>query len=307
MLDEPDRLERDTSGLGDALEALPGSYDGPTRALPGPLRLLGFGEGAWPAAFARAWLGAAGDGGTLVLLAGGLDLASADAASAREAGPVHRIGGTSRRARAGADDEADDLDLDDPGPRHLVPVSPLSAYTYLQAVAHAARRPDDAAEADAVLAGIAAECARQVPTESNRAKRLAWALWTRLPLLVASAAHAEQAEAWQLHIARLAKSMSVPVGRDPLGVLSGGFEARHEAGDPCVGVLLGGPEPRLDLARELLETRVDEVLAVPAPGGGRYAAGLGLWYLGAWTAFYLALMYGADPRDAPVLERLRTL
>jgi hypothetical protein len=30
-----------------------------------------------------------------------------------------------------------------------------------------------------------------------------------------------------------------------------------------------------------------------------------LWYRLAWTAYYLALLYGVDPSDQEVLERLR--
>lgn len=308
MLDDGARYERDTTNLGAALEALPGSYDGPSRLLPGPLRFAGLGEGAWPAEVARSWLGEAGSGGTLIVLAGGTGASSAAAVVERAGGPAYLIGETPARGRRAAEaDDADDLDLDELAPQHLVPASPLSAYTYLQAVAQAAGRGDESARADTVLASLAAECGRAVPTDANRAKRLAWALWTRTPLLVTAARHPEQAEAWQLHLARIAKSMSVPAGRDPLAVLAGGFEARHEAGDPFVGLLIGGPDDRLDLARELLETRVDEVLAVPAPEAGGLAAVLGLWYLGAWTAYYLALMYDTDPRDTTALERLRDL
>ena len=99
--------------------------------------------------------------------------------------------------------------------------------------------------------------------------------------------------------------MSIPLERNPLTVLSSGFEARHEAGDSLVALVLGGLDESMGIAKEMLESRIDEVIAVEAQPGEPYASGLGLWYLGAWVGFYLAILYGIDPKDSSALEHLR--
>ena len=55
-----------------------------------------------------------------------------------------------------------------------------------------------------------------------------------------------------------------------------------------------------------MESRVDEIIHLPFPeheGDSDYAPTLALWYLGAWTALYLAEIGGQSPEDSPVLPR----
>lgn len=347
MLDSFERYELDTTGLARVLENLPGSYDGPLRALEAPYGVVGFGEGAWPAEFARSWIDAAlVTQGTQFVLMGGFDFGEAEAAGIiAEAGGsrLYRIGVPvrSRRARLEArsrsrpfDRDREDADgyplspdelepdpdalettstldlgadevLEEAGVEYPVLASPFSAYHYLQALCHATGRGSSAEAADQLLTMLRDLYRTDIPTDENPAKRLAWSLWTRTPLLMANRSHQPQVWAWHAHLSRLGKSMSVPLERTPLSVISGGFEARHESGDALVALALGGEDEALRLAREVLETRIDEVIAVPAPEGEAYAAGLGLWYLGAWVGYYLAMLYGIDPKDSRALERLR--
>ncbi len=347
MLDSFERYELDTTWLARALEALPGSYDGPVRALQAPYGVVGFGEGAWPAEFARSWIDAAlVTQGTQFVLMGGFDFGEAEAASiiAEASGStVYRIGlaQRSRRARLeararnrradledadgyplGADDDEPDPDaletistldlsadevLEEAGVEYPVASSPFSAYHYLQALSYATGRGSSAEAADRLLLVLRDLYRTDIPTDENPAKRLAWSLWTRTPLLMANQSHLPQVWAWHAHISRLGKSMSIPLERTPLSVLASSFEARHETGDALVTLMLGGEDEALRLAREILETRIDEVIAVPAPEAEPYAAGLGLWYLGAWVGFYLAMLYGIDPKDSTALDRLRDL
>lgn len=345
MLDSFERYELDTTWLARALEGLPGSYDGPVRVLDAPYGVVGFGEGSWPAEFARRWIDAAlVTHGTQFVLSGGFDFGEAEAAGIiAEAGgsAVYRVGlaRRSRRAKLEArrlrDDlldadgypisaELDDLDpdaleaistmdlgadevLEEAGVDYPVAASPFSAYHYLQALCYATGRGSSAEAADRLLAELCNRYRTEIPTDENPAKRLAWSLWTRTPLLMATHDHVAQVWAWHAHISRLGKSMSIPLERNPLTVISSGFEARHESGDALVALTLGGEDEALRLVREVLETRIDEVIPVPAPEAEPYAAGLGLWYLGAWVGFYLAMLYGIDPKDATALERLREL
>jgi Phosphoglucose isomerase N-terminal domain/Bacterial phospho-glucose isomerase C-terminal SIS domain len=306
MLDSFERYQIDTTWIARALEALPGSYTGPVRALPGPYGIIGFGEGAWPAEFARAWIDQSViSDGTQFVLAGGLDFGEAEVAaiiSEASGSKPFRIGQVAPVA-PGQDqdfDEGDDFGID-----QVVPASALSTYTYLQALAYATNRAASAEAADTLLRDLCGRCKTDVPTNENPAKRLAWSLWTRTPLLLGTPEHAQQVWAWHVNLARLGKSMSVPLERNPLTVLSSGFEARHEAGDSLVALLIGGQDESLGIAREMLESRVDEVIAVEPEPGEPYASGLGLWYLGAWVGFYLAILYGIDPKDSTALERVR--
>jgi Phosphoglucose isomerase N-terminal domain/Bacterial phospho-glucose isomerase C-terminal SIS domain len=302
MLDTPERYEIDSTLLARDLEALPGSYAGPQRALPGPFGMVGFGEGAWPAEFARIWIDqTVVSDGTQFVLAGGLDFGEAEVAAilAEASGSKpYRIG---QVAVVAQDQDSDD----DFGVDQIVPASPLSTYTYLQSIAYATNHASSAEAADHLLCDLCEQYKTDVYTNDNPAKRLAWSLWTRTPLLLAPPEFSQQVWAWHLSIARIGKSMSIPLERNPLTVLSSGFEARHEAGDSLVALVLGGLEESMGIAKEMLESRVDEVITVEAQPGEPYASGLGLWYLGAWVGFYLAILYGIDPKDSSALEHLR--
>jgi type IV secretory pathway TrbD component len=326
MLDTFEAYRVDSQWLGRNLEALPGSYHGPTNPLPAPYAVTGFGEGAWPADFARGLLTQSGpqrpvsqQGGTQFVLLGGLDLGEADTASlfVTSGGALpYRIGhrvwhsiklGQPLHERL--DDQGiDEAGFDDQGElEHTIAASPLSAYHYLQALAYATDNGERAEAAEMLLADLRDRCATSVASEDNPAKGLAWSLWTRTPLLLASREHAAQVWTWQRHLARIAKSLSIALEHDALTVLAGGFEARHESGDRLVALLLGGKDRTLTLAHEILQSRVDDVIVVKAESQDTYAAGLGLWYLGAWVAYYLAMMYKTDPKDSSVLEKLQAL
>jgi hypothetical protein len=302
MLDSFERYQIDSTWIAHALEALPGSYTGPVRALPAPYGIVGFGEGAWPAEFARVWIDqSVVSDGTQFVLAGGLDFGEAEVAaiiSEASGSKPYRIGQVSLNAQD--QDSEEDFGVD-----QIVPASPLSTYTYLQSIAYATNHATSAEAADHLLHELCQQYRTDVHTNDNPAKRLAWSLWTRTPLLLAMPEHAQQVWAWHLSIARIGKSMSIPLERNPLTVLSSGFDARHEAGDSLVALVLGGLDESMGLAKEMLESRVDEVIAVEAQPGEPYASGLGLWYLGAWVGFYLAILYGIDPKDSSALEHLR--
>jgi Phosphoglucose isomerase N-terminal domain/Bacterial phospho-glucose isomerase C-terminal SIS domain len=302
MLDTFERYDIDSTWIARALEALPASYTGPVRALPGPYGIVGFGEGAWPAEFARARIDqSVVSDGTQFVLAGGLDFGEAEVAaiiSEASGSKPYRIG----QVAVSAQDQDSDEDF---GVDQIVPANPLSTYTYLQAIAYATNHASSAEAADTILRDLCQQCRTDVHTNDNPAKRLAWSLWTRTPLLLAPPEFSQQVWAWHLSIARIGKSMSIPLERNPLTVLSSGFEARHEAGDSLVAIVLGGLDESMAIAKEMLESRVDEVIVVEAQPGEPYASGLGLWYLGAWVGFYLAILYGIDPKDSTALEHLR--
>jgi hypothetical protein len=313
-LDSFEPYDLDSLNLARSLEDLPHSYDGATRALPAPFGVIGFGEGALAAEFSRLLIDDAtvSGAGTQFVLAGGFDFGAVDAACviAQAAGAmVFRMGLPRASVINLSDDEltyALEEEPDEPTDDFFpVPSNSFSTYTYAQALAYLTNHADAAENADETLATLRDKCKSEIETAQNPAKQLAWSLWTRTAILLPSSGFTAQAWAWQVSLSRLGKSLSIPVAHSVLEIMASGFEARHESGDALVALLLGGEDEGLAVAREILETRVDEVIEVPAPTGEVYAANLGLWYLSCWVGLYLALLYKIDPRDSKPLEALR--
>ncbi|WP_221088066.1 SIS domain-containing protein [Deinococcus aquaedulcis] len=273
------------------LETLPGAYAGPDRPEDGPYGLVGAGEGTLAAHLAQSLVP-----GTLARSGTQFVLGSPDAgALATDYADLATVAGAQvRRVATGGTPEEIDV---------LVPGGPLATYHFAQYVAHASGHSEDARAADALLQDLAARCAPHV-TEDNPARDLAWSLWGRTPLLLAAPDAEALPHAWQQLLARTAKTLAVPLLGDSLPLVTGAFEAQHEKGDAKVALLLGDADDTLLLAREVLESRIDEIIHVPYPGGAQgYPGQLALWYFGAWVAAYLAERYGVEAADVPVLAR----
>ncbi len=282
------------------LERLPGSYAGPTRPEPGPHGLMGVGEGALAAHLAAPLVS-----GTFTRSGTQFVLSSADAGdAARDYADLAEVAGVAVR-RVSTGGSSDDVDV-------LVPGGLSTPYHAGQYLAHATGHAAEAEEAELLLANLRDRCAPHV-TEANPARDLAWTLWGRLPLLLAAPEADALPHAWQSLLARVGKTLSVPVLGDPLALATGAFEAQHEKGDAKVALILGDSDPTLDIVREVLETRIDEVVHVPYPEGvhpdrpGGYAAQLALWYFGAWVAAYLAERYAVEASDPPMLARAQAV
>ncbi|MFN3266535.1 MAG: SIS domain-containing protein, partial [Deinococcales bacterium] len=321
-LDAFEQYELDSQNLVRQLETLPGSYDGAFRPLAAPFAVIGFGEGALPAELVRTFMdeNTAQSGGTQLILDGGFDFGAVEAteviAEASNA-KVFRMGQARRRAISVSEEEISyslketdvllrqETDaLSEQEAREdffFIPSGTFSTYTYAQAVAYLTNHADQAEAADEALATLRERCKSEIPTTENPAKQLAWSLWTRTPVLLPASGFAVQNWVWQLALSRLGKSLSIPLVGNALEIVASGFEARHESGDALVALLLGGEDEALSLAREILETRVDEVIEVPAPQGEAYVANMGLWYLACWVGVYLALLYNQNPKDSKEL------
>lgn len=276
--------------FSDILRALPGSFEGAPH-YDGPYGVLGLGEGALPAELLQNLIERrlTSSGTQFVLASGDWEGAADDYANIAEASGarVVRVGGGELGKLSG-----------------LVARGALSTYHYAQWVAHACGQAVQAQRADRLMADLAARCAPEVQ-EGNPARDLAWSLWTRTPLLLAPQGEGFLVWAWQVVLARVGKSLSVGLEHDPLYVLTGAFEARHESGDERVALLLGEEDQELTLAREVLESRVDEVILVPYPEGENgYAGGLALWYFALWVAHYLAERYGQRSEDSLPLREV---
>jgi hypothetical protein len=284
-LDREETYLVDRQGLALELRDLVGTGPVPQGTYPGPHGVLAYGEGRFAAELLDfpEWV----EEGTLFLLEGGYDLGEAAAMG------LLAESGRARVVRVGFRQGVD----------VHVPPSPLSPYRYLRFLLLATGQEEALKEVDAKLLEERRRLGPEVPLEENPAKFLAYTLLERLPLFYSPFFRPLEAAAQSL-TARIGKSLSLTPPFSALEFFLTGLEARHEQGDPLAAVLLGGGEA-VALAKEILETRVDAVAEVPSPEGSRLAQAVALWYRLAWTAYYLALLYGVDPSDQEVLERLR--
>lgn len=293
-------MSTSTSNLPALLLSLPGSYSGPTKPQPGPYGVVGVGEGTLAAQIAQALIPA-----SLTRTGTQFVLSSPDARSAAtDYGDLAEVAGANvKRISTGGTPQEIDV---------LVPGGPLATYHFAQFLAYATDHNQEAQDADALLADLAQQCAPQI-TEGNPARDLAWSLWGRQPLLLATPDAESLPHAWQQLLARTGKTLAIPLLGDLLPLVTGEFEAQHEKGDAKVALILGDTDDTLLLVREILETRIDEIIHVPYPSGPEsggaagYASQLALWYFGAWVAVYLAERYGVDPADTPILARAQAV
>lgn len=290
-----DTLPSDVSFLSD-LATLPGSYDGPDGHRDGPYGVMGFGEADAVAQFAAPWMDApAVASGTQFVLAGGFDFG--------ELGPT-----LASVELAGADPLVVGFGLYDPAVR--IEPGPLNVYTTLAFLAHATGRAELWAETEVALRRVAEAFGPGVPSEENPAKRAAWRLWNRVPLLLSARGTSNLQPLAQQVFARVGRSLAIPTGGHPSGVVSGAFEGRHAFGDDVVALVLGSADGEVPLASEVLESRIAEVSHLPLPDelvlpDDRVAAGVVHWYVLSWVAVYLSLLHEHEPGESPVYTAVR--
>lgn len=298
MLDDLAKLRAaDTSGFLTKLAALPGSYDGPDGTKPEPYGLVAYGETAGLPRLLQPWVDAPlVVSGTQFMLASGFDYG--------EFAPL-------KLNAEMTDAEVIVLGHAAHEPALHVPPGALSLYTYASYLAHATDNADAYTALEQTLAALRERLAPEVPTEQNPAKALAWALWNRVPLLVAGRSSAGLSELLQHAFARVGKTLAITTGEHPLEMLAGAFEARHSLGDDVVAVILGASDEEMRFAKEVLETRVAQVEHLdldamnlePMPQDP-VAQNLALWYAGMYVAAYVALLHGLDPAESPVYSAL---
>ena len=298
MMDATDTLSVNHEFLT-ALANLPGSYDGPDGLREEPYGLMAFGEASSLPSVFRSWVDAPLVlSGTQFILSGGFDYG--DAAPLKVSAEL-----------AGAEVVTLGHGLHEPS--LFVEPASLSFYTYASYLAYATGHADDLAEANKTMLELAETMRPEIETARNPAKTLAWALWNRVPLLVASKPQAGLTDLVQRIFARTGKSLVITTGEHPLETLAGAFESRHSLGDDVVGLVLGDEDEEISLAVELLNTRVAQIEHLALPFGGVGAApkdagahALVLWYVSMWVASYLALLHGLEPADTDIYTALRS-
>ncbi|HEX7003111.1 MAG TPA: SIS domain-containing protein [Trueperaceae bacterium] len=295
---ELDALRTDEPAFLGELERLPGSYEGPDGEQPGPYGLTGFGEAASLSGIMRTWIdGPLVTSGTQFLLSAGFEYGELGplAVTAEMSGAHVVTVGTGFLE-----------------PNLEVPPGPLSLYTFVSYLGHATGHHRAVEEIDGALRTIAERSRPELPTELNPAKALAWTLWNRTPLLLASRANSGVPLLVQRAFARVGKSLAVTTGEHPLELVTGAFEGNHALGDDLLALVVGPDDRELELAREVLGTRVAQVERLglePVLGENEpadpVARAVSIWYLAVWVAAYLAVLHGFDPGDSGVYDEVR--
>lgn len=288
-LDAQETYLADRMGLAFDLRDLVGSGPIPQASYAPPYGVVGYGEAWWAARLARDWIGAEfTERGTQFVLEGGYDLGQALSAGLY-------AGAGAEVVRLGYREEVE----------VQVAAHPLSTYRYLRFLLLATGQEAELRRIDRALLLERERLRPEVGLEKNPAKFLAYSLLERTPLWVAPERYAGLAQAMQQIYARIGKSLSITPPPSGLEFFLTGLEARHEQGDPLAAVLLGDDE-RKRVSQEILESRVDTLIELPEPEAeGTLAKALCYWYRVAWASYYVALLYGVEPGDWEVLERLR--
>lgn len=283
----------ESTSILNTLHNLPGSYQGPQKALAEPYAVVGLGQAALAGALLEGLVGR-----TLTRTGTQLVLESPDVAQAAgEYAALAEVGGAAV-VRGGLYQKGHTQGLD-----FLAPAGIAATYHLAQYAAYATGHAEEAAQAERLLTEVAQRC--DPAQEHNPARALAWTLWSRTPLLLADSGSGSLPLIWQNLLARVGKSLAVPIAQEPLLVVTGAFEGQHERGDGKVALILGDETDELALVREVLESRIDEVVNVPFFGGaGGYADELALWYYGAWVAYYLAERHNVSAEDSPALREV---
>ncbi|MBX3029498.1 MAG: bifunctional phosphoglucose/phosphomannose isomerase [Chloroflexi bacterium] len=166
--------------------------------------------------------------------------------------------------------------------------------------------------AAAVADARVAASAPGVPTADNEAKRLAWTLVDRLPIIEASGFLAPVARRWKTQLNENSKSTAaweeLPEATHNTVV---GYPQPDTLRDHLLVVFLeGGSEHPRDLlrarlSRELLDSAGIEHHVAQLAGTDRLSQALDGIVRGDFASIYLAALYGEDPTPVEVLVQLK--
>ncbi|WP_242847559.1 bifunctional phosphoglucose/phosphomannose isomerase [Syntrophomonas zehnderi] len=171
----------------------------------------------------------------------------------------------------------------------------------------------DLAETSRVLADLKEEINPAVDYDQNIARQLAGEMKGRIPVIWGSSAHSEVAAwRWKAQINENAKS---PAYYNVFPELNHnelvGFEAPGDLISQILIVILRDPgdhervKKRIDISRQVIESRVAKVMEVEARGNSFLARFYSLVYIGDYTSYYLALEYGINPTPVEVIDYLK--
>jgi glucose/mannose-6-phosphate isomerase len=152
----------------------------------------------------------------------------------------------------------------------------------------------------------------EVTTADNEAKRLAWTIVDRLPIIEASGFLAPVARRWKTQLNENGKTTAaweeLPEATHNAVV---GYPQPDTLKDHLVVVFLEGDQDhernrlRARLSRELLESAGISSEVVPVTGAGRFGQALDAIVRGDFASTYLAALYGLDPTPVESISMLK--
>jgi len=167
-------------------------------------------------------------------------------------------------------------------------------------------------EALRVLEAMSEELAPATPTADNPAKRLALALYGRLPMLYAATPMlAPVAFRWRTQINENSKSLAMSQELPELdhNEVVGWEKGPSVLKDPIVVVIASPGDPprmrtRLDITRQIIGDK-SPVRIEAGRGESRLAQILSAMYLGDMMSLYLAFLHGVDPVTIEAINFLK--
>jgi glucose/mannose-6-phosphate isomerase len=165
-----------------------------------------------------------------------------------------------------------------------------------------------AAAADTRVAASLAD----IPTTDNDAKRLAWTIVDRLPIIEASGVLSAVAHRWKTQLNENGKTTAaweeLPEATHNAVV---GYPQPDTLKDHLLVVFLEGDADhernalRARLSRELLESSGIASEVIRVAGDGRFAQALDAIVRGDFASIYLAALYGVDPTPVESISMLK--
>ncbi|MCX7750863.1 MAG: bifunctional phosphoglucose/phosphomannose isomerase [Candidatus Bipolaricaulota bacterium] len=166
----------------------------------------------------------------------------------------------------------------------------------------------DLTEALEVLEAMAEE----LSSEASEALGLAQALAGRVPLVYGAGATAPVAYRWKTQLNENAKTPAFWAELPELchnEVVAYELQGKHLPQGTVVFLRTGHDHPRvalrIEILKELLQARGLPWLEVAGRGESPAAQVLSLLYLGDWTSYGLALLYGVDPTPVAIIRELK--
>jgi glucose/mannose-6-phosphate isomerase len=175
----------------------------------------------------------------------------------------------------------------------------------------------DLADAEVETAAVSADArvaasAADIPTGDNEAKRLAWTIVDRLPIVEASGFLAAVARRWKTQLNENGKTTAaweeLPEATHNAVV---GYPQPDTLKDHLLVLFLEGDADhernalRARLSRELLEAAGVASEVIRVTGEGRFGQALDAIVRGDFASIYLAALYGVDPTPVESISMLK--
>jgi glucose/mannose-6-phosphate isomerase len=173
-------------------------------------------------------------------------------------------------------------------------------------------KPDSFGPAIARLDTLFEQMGPGVPTESNRAKQLAWAIFGRIPVIYGAGPMTAVARRWKTQFNENAKSWAAyePMPEANHNAIEGALNPRELSDGLYVVELHDAEEPReiaerYRVVEELLGERATNRSHVRSEGESTLARVLWTVAFGDLVSVYLAILYQTDPTPVTLLAMLK--